>query len=236
MATSNQTIFQLTRDQLITSVLQKIGVLGEGTVANATQLADAQIGMNVVISQFQILGMPLWKRKELTVPLVAGQSTYTVGVGQAIAVPFPLKLSQCVLTLAGNNSKTDIEIVASYNFSLLPLNSAGTPVQITYQPFINYGEIKVWPTPDNSVPVGSTLTVTYQSPVEVFTGASDTLDFPQEWYSAVIYHTALYLSDDYGLPIPDKQWLEKQAEKHLASALAFGTEETSLFLYPSSES
>ena len=232
MATSGITVSQLTRDQIINAALRKIGVVGEGVIANATQLADGQEALNATVLELTTFGMPLWKRTELAITLVTGQRTYTIGVGQTINVPFPQKLSEAVMQVSGSNSQIDMEIKARYDFNLLPTNSNGTPVSVTYQPFVNYGELLVWPTPDSSLPAGSTVAITYQEPFDVFTSASETPDFPQEWQQALIYQLALVLSDDYGLPVTDKQWLEKQAEKHISQVLGFGTEEASLFIYP----
>lgn len=232
MATSGVTVWQKNRDAIISAALRKIGVIGEGVSANATQLSEGEEALNTVVSEFQALGMPLWKRKETAITLVSGQSQYTIGVSQAVNTAFPLKLIQANLALTGSSSRLDMEIKADYDFNNLPTTSTGTPVCVSYQPYINLGVLSVWPTPDSSVAAGSTIVITYQSPVEVFTSGTDTMDFPQEWYNAIIYHLALVLADEYGIPIPDKQWLEKQSEKHLNTALSIGTEDASITFYP----
>jgi hypothetical protein len=228
MSTSGQTIWQMTRDQLIAAGLRKIGVIGEGVTPTATQLAEGQETLNNLIASFQTLGLQLWKRAEVPIVCLPGQATYTLGVGQAINVPFPTKLTGVTLN-TGTGADIDVEIKSNYDFDRLPSTSSGTPVTVKYQPFVNYGILSVWPTPDAGT---YTLTLTSQTPLEVFTASNETADFPQEWHNALIYGLASLLSDDYGLPIPDKQWLEKQAEKHLNTALSFGSEDTSLTFYP----
>lgn len=232
MATSGITVSQLTRDQIINSALRKLGVVGEGTSANATQLSEGQEALNSTLLELMTFGMPLWKRTELSITLVDDQRSYMIGIGQATNVAFPLKLQEAVMQVAGSNSQIDMQIKARFDFNLLPTNSYGTPVSVSYQPYINYGELLLWPIPDSSVPAGSQVIITYQEPFDVFTTGTETPDFPQEWQNALIYQLALVLSDEYGLPIPDKQWFEKQAEKHIAQALSFGMEEASLFLFP----
>lgn len=230
MATSGITVNELTRDQIITRALRTIGVLGEGKVANSDQLSEAADALGPLVQEFQTLGMPLWKRTDLNISLQNGVQTYTLGVGQSINVPFPLKISQAVLQQDNTSSKIDVEIKAKQDFNLLPSASTGTVVSMTYQPLINYGIITVWPIPNSDT---QTLTITYQEPFDIFNAGTDTADFPQEWQNALIYQLALLLSDQYGLPIQDKQWIEKQADKRLASALSFGTEEASLLFRPS---
>lgn len=232
MATSGITIEELTRDELIEAALRKIGVLGEGTSANATQLSDGAQALNAVVLEFMTLGMPLWKRTELAITMVTGQSTYTIGVGQTLNHPFPTKLYQANLAIPNSSARINMQILGHYDYNNLPVNATGTPVNVSYQPFINFGTLYVWPTPDASVPAGTQVYLTYQEPVEVFTAGGQTADFPQEWQNALIYTLALVLADEYGLPVQDKQWLEKQADKHLNTALSFGTEDASLFIQP----
>jgi len=230
MATSGVTVLEMSRDSIINAALRKIGVIGEGTTANPEQTSTGAEALNTLVQLFATLGMPLWKRTELAIPMVVGQRDYTIGVGRTIDVPFPMKISEATFEYTGSGSQQDVEIKASYDFNLLPSNSQGTVVSIKYQPFINYGVVSVWPKPSTAT---GTLTITYQAPYDVFTASGDTPDFPQEWQNALIYNLALLLADEYALPLPDKQWIEKQATKHLSQALDFGTEEGSLFFSPS---
>jgi hypothetical protein len=232
MPTSGITISELTRDDIITRALRKIGVIGEGQVPSATQLSEAADALGPLIQELATLGMPLWKRIDYPITLQTGVSVYNIGIGQTLNVPFPVKIAEATLEVNNSGSQIDVEIKPSYDFNLLPTNASGVVVNMKYQPFINYGQISVWPTPDANTQV---LTLTYFRPFDVFSAGTDTADFPQEWQNALIYQLALILADDYGLPIPDKQWLEKQADKRLASALFNGTEEGSITFYPNRE-
>lgn len=229
MATSGTTVAELTRDTIISAALRKLGVIGEGVTANATQLSDGASALNTLVASFQTLGMPLWKRTEYDITMVAGQRDYTLGVGQTLNTAFPLKISEATLVVTGSSAQIDVEIKSNYDFNRLPSDTSGRVVSIKYQPYVNYGVVSVWPLPDSTV---QTLTITYQKPFDMYTAAGETPDFPQEWQNALIYGLTLLLSDEYGIPIPDKQWFEKQAEKHLNTALSFGTEESSLMFQP----
>jgi hypothetical protein len=232
MPTSTTTLWEMSRDEIINKALSKLGVVGEGETASPTQIADAVDDLNGILAEFQTLGMPLWKRVELPITLVSGQSTYTIGEGQAINAPYPYKVSQANLALVNSSSRPDLDILSNYNFNNLPTSSTGTPVQVSYQPFIDYGVLSVWPTPNATVPVGSTIILTYQRPMYKFTSGTETLDCPQEWYNAVIYQLVHVKADDYSLPLEDRRWFEKQAEKRLAGALSGGVEDSSIFFFP----
>lgn len=225
MATSNIATFQMTRNEFIESALRKCGVLPEGVPATATQLTTAQQQVNLVIKAMQALGMQAWKKTTSTVPLVADQTTYS------IAIPFPLKLEQAYLTTT-TGSVIDIEIVSTYNFNLLPNSASGTPIQVTYIPNINTGNLRVWPAPDSTTVSTYTLNLVSQKAFDVFTSAGETIDFAEEWQLAVLYKIAHVLADDYQLPIEDKNYLAKQAEMYLVIAQGFGTEDTSSYFYP----
>jgi len=230
MTTSGITIKEITRDDIITRALRKIGVIGEGVAPTATQLSEGADALGPLVQEMITLGMPLWKLVEYAIPMISGKSTYTLGIGQEYNVPYPVKIVEAILQQSPNSAKINIEILSAYDYNLLPSNSSGVVVNMKYQPFINFGTVSVWPTPNTSNQV---LTLSYYRPFEVFNAGTDTPDFPQEWQNALIYQLALILSDEYGLSVPDKQWIERQAEKRLANALANGTEQGSLKFYPS---
>lgn len=231
MTTSNQTIFEITRDQIIKAALRKLGRLARGQSPDAQQLTDGQEALNAIVAEFTTLGMPLWARTDFTLPMVAGQSTYTLGVGQAVNTPFPIRIHGIVLR---NSFGGVISMfpVARDDFNLLNVTSTGTPVNYTYQPLINYGVLKVWPTPDATVVSEYTAVITYQKPFQGFTAGTETPDFPQEWQNALIYALAVSLAPEYQIPLLDRQQLQKEAEIHLNTALSGGVEEASFFFQP----
>lgn len=231
MTTSNATIWQMTRDEMITASLRKLTVLAEGESANAAQIAAAIPALNGLISNFQTLGMLLWKRVEREISFVAGQDTYVFGEGQAINTPYPLKISQAIVSYSGA-SQVDLEIIPHFNFNLLTKNTSGTPVKGSYHPKNDVGTFYVWPIPDASCAANNTLILTYQEPFDVFTAGTETADFPREWANAIIYGLSDLLSDEYGLPLDDRRHIEKRASKWLSSALEGASEETSLFFFP----
>jgi len=234
MATSGKTSWFQTRDQIINGALRKCQILQEGQVANAAQLLDASSALNNLVAEYRTLGMPLWKRTDLDIPMVVNQQDYVIGVGEAIDTPYPLKLLQARLFTQNNKTFINLNILPDFNFNMLPKNSSGVPVNVSYVPQLNKGTLSVWPIPNAASPPNATIVITYTSPIEVFDAATDDADFPGEWYNGLIYGLATLMSDEFALPIPDKQWLDKQSEKHLASALSIGTEDGSMYFAPDS--
>lgn len=228
MATSGNTIFQLSRDEIINAAYRKLLVLGDDQTANANQLIKGTQALNAIVATFQSLGMSLWARKELAITMVAAQRDYTIGIGQAISQPFPLHIYSAVLNTPANSSQTDIRMLARGDFNLLP-TSTGSPINATYQPLVNYGVLSIWPTPNTGIVAGTTVTITYQAPFQYFITGTDTPDFPQEWTNALIYALAVSLAPENGLPVPDRVDLKQDAKIHLETALSNSGEDGSIY-------
>lgn len=229
MATSNDTTYELTRDQIISAAMRKCGRLAKGQSPDATDLANAQIALNSLIAELQTLGMPLWARKNLTITLVAGNRLYTIGEGQAIDTPFPLKIYGAWIETINGGAMRELEAIAYKDFRNLNTETTGTPLLYSYQPQINKGTISLWPIPTSTDVSTYSLQITYQSPFQGFTSASETPDFPQEWQNALIYNLAVLLAPEYGVPLDDRKELKQEAKMHLDAAIEGSGEDSSIY-------
>lgn len=230
MSTSGTTTWSLKRDAIINAALRKLAVLPSGGTASTTQITDATEAMNTMLKGFMVDGMPIWAIKEYTFTTVAGTNAYNIGNGQTIATPMPMKVIQGYRIEATGASNIPLTIYSHYDFNLLPINaSSGKPVNMFYQPFSTFGTIKLWPTPVDS---STTITIIYQRPFEDMVASTDDLDFPPYWTEAIVFGLAWRLSYEYGIPIMDRQEIQKIAEYFHGAALSFGEEEGSLFISP----
>jgi hypothetical protein len=226
MATASTTSFQLTRDGIIEAAMRKIGALAKGQSPDTDDLAIGAEALNSLISLFVTDGMPLWKRTEITVTLVDGQQTYTL--------TDVVKLAQVVLRATSGSTQYELENKSLYDFNALPQGdeSEGTPVHYTFQPKIQDGTLRVWPTPDSGAASAYTLVAVVQKEFGTFNGATETPDFPAYWTDALIYGLAVRLAPEYGLPLEDRAELKKEAAEFKALASAYGDEDGSLFITP----
>lgn len=231
MTTSADTTYELTRSQIIEAAMRKCGRLAKGQSADATDLSNGQQALNALIALFQkIHGMPVWARKDYSVTLVASQRDYTMGEGQTINTPFPLRIHKAVLETITGGSMIEVRPVAYNDFRLLNTESTGVPSQFSYQPKINLGVLSLWPMPDSTAASTYTLQLTYQRPFEGFSAAGETPDFPQEWQKALIYNLAVDLSPEFGVPLDDRRELKKEAKAALEDAME--GEDASLLFQP----
>jgi len=78
MSTSGNTSYEATRDSLIAAAMRKCGALSKGESPDSEDLTNGTEALNGIVTRFATLGMPLWKRIELAVTLVAGTANYTI--------------------------------------------------------------------------------------------------------------------------------------------------------------
>lgn len=228
MTTSGVTTTELNRNSIIAAALRKVGALAKGQTPDTEDYTNGTEALNNLIAEFMTLGMPLWARKEYTVPMVAATSKYT------LTSPFPLRVYQAWTEVTSGGARQELQIKTIYDFNLLPLNSgsSGVPSQFMYQPFINYGELNIWPVPDATTVSTRSLKINYLAPFDTFVSSTDTPYFPREWNNALIYGLTSLLAPEYGMPLQDRASLSKEAAAHLELALDSSWETGSSFLMP----
>lgn len=226
MTTSSSYTNQLTRDQLLTAALRKLGVIAEGQTPSAANLADGQIAINAAIGQLRGLGMPLWARSEYT--FTPTTNSYTIGTGQTLDTVFPVRMLQAFRT--ESNARIPMELMARQDYNILPTTIGNMPLKVNYQPYINYGVVSLWPTPATTNT--ATVTLVYQRPFQYFTTGTETADFPEEWLLALIYTTAVLLAPEWGIPLADRTALKSEAKDYIETATMSGQEDASFFVQP----
>jgi hypothetical protein len=224
MTTSNNTSWELTRDQIVLRAFAKLGLPGEDNSLTSEQTAAGQVALNAVISLAVTDGMPLWKRTVAQVVPSTTTQVYTISDAVKIASVY-----------IRDTSGTQYELVPKslYDFMRLPHGSVGIPVHWTWQSNIQGASVSIWPlTSDSSTVSSKTLQIIYQKEFDGFVSATDTLDFPAYWTPAIVYQTALMLAPEYGVPLQDRQTLRSEAQGFWAQASGYGDEGGSLFIQP----
>lgn len=223
------TIYQLTGNQLITTAIGKLGVLAQNQNPTAEDLSKGLASLNLLVARLKTKGLQLWKRSELSFTMTVGNPTVSMGMGKTLNVPYATKLLQAYRQDSSGGARIPMEIKSREDYNMLPTNSSGTPVQLTYQPFIDYGVISVWPTP---VDTNYTITISYQAPFEFFTTGLEVADFPEEYYLPIIYNLAVLLAPEWGIPPTDRNELKEEANLYLAEVEGFGIEDGSFYIQP----
>lgn len=224
MATSGSTDYSQTRDDIIKRSLRLIGALAQGESPTTDQVTEAAVALNGLVKAWQADGMPLWAIKERQMVLIAGTNSYTINT------PKPLKVLQAWYRNTTSNVDVPMRVITKDEYNRLGNKTTlGTPVQIYYEPRRDDGVLHVFPTPSATDASAVSIYIVYQAPFEDFDIATDTPDFPQEWYDAVTYGLACRLAPEYGLPIPDRKTLWQEMTIIKQDALNFGLEEGSIY-------
>jgi len=225
MATSGNTSWELTRDEIVEMAYAKLGIPGEDNSLSAIQITKGVQALNAVIALLQTEGMPLWKRTtQVFAPSVTSQ-IYTLAAG--------VKLTQLVLKDNTGGSQYDLIEKSLYDFNRLPSASIGTPVHYTYQPTLGTGTLSIWPyTSDTSTVANKSIMAIYQKKFDGFFASGETPDFPSYWILPIVYKTALVLAPDTGLPLNDRQQLKAELKDMIDMANGYGDEDGSLYIQP----
>lgn len=132
------------------------------------------------------------------------------------------------LTDSSTPSDVQLDIVGKEVFDLQNTKTTeGTPTILAYDPQLDNGVAYYWP---RFADGKSLIVISFQRPFEDFDAANDTPDFPQEWYDALCYLTAVRLAGAYGMPASERGALRSEANDALMLALENEPEEGSLFL------
>ncbi len=227
----------ITRDDIIKAAMRKLDILGEGETPSAEDLINFTFGLNLMLKAWEKDGYYLWKVAELAVPLLINVNTYQIGAtatgAGAVVAARPMRLMDTCYVRNSAAIDRPIIIISRQEYNNLSNKATlGLVNQIYYDPQLTNGVLHVYATPTDSL---STLYITAQFPVYDFTTGTDTLDFPQEGYQAVVYGLADEMMDEY--PRPNNitaQRIMQKAELYKGQLADWSQEEADLFFIPSS--
>ena len=209
MTTSGDTIYELSRDDIIKAGMRKVGALAKGQTPDSEDYTNGTVALNALIAAWQGYGLTMWKRSEYEMTLVASQREYNIGIGQSVNTAFPLKIESAILYTTSAGARQQLEIMDKSEFNLMNSLDTGNPTCISYTPKINMGVISLWPMPSADVASTKTLRILIRTAFEGFNATADTPDLPQEWQNALIYGLAYSLAPEYGLSVLDRQALQR---------------------------
>lgn len=221
MATSGNTSWELTRDQIIKGAMQIVGALAKGQEPDTEDTLDGSRMLNGVLALCNADGMPLWKRTTETVTLISGQSAYTI--------PKAMKINDVFLQEISTGASYSLQWQNLQNFLDQFSDTPTTPATWTTDQLLQGTILKVWPTPDATTVTYKRLQIVYQKEFDGMFSASDTLDFPAYWTDPIMYQLAVRMAPVYGLPVADRTALLREASMYYDVAKNFTPEDSSLF-------
>ena len=140
----------------------------------------------------------------------------------------PLKILQARRELDGSIIPMNF-LEQEQFFKLVNYEDLGAPLNYSYLPKIDHGELKIWHAPDNS---HTKMRFIYEQEFDVFDVSKDTPDLPAEWIEPLTWELAYRLSANYGLDLNEREWLKAQAKETLEQAKRFDQETGSIYINP----
>jgi hypothetical protein len=238
--------YTVTRDQIITLALRKLGVLEIGSSADPDSIANAAMSLNLLIKQLSTDGLKLWKITELIIPLVSGQTTYTLGgstsdlmydsLNPTVAITDkPLKAIQGFYRNLQSTPAVDtpVMLVSKQEYNVLGSKfSTGTANTIFYDPRKLNGVLYVYLTPDLNAQTNLELHIIAQLPIDDLSSALDIPDFPNEWMNCLVWNLADQLALEYGVPMNARQEIGLRATAYKTLLSDWDVEASSTFFAP----
>ena len=228
--------YSITRDQIISLALRKLGVLEIGDTPDANSVANAAMTLNLLIKQFNTDGLKLWKISELIVPLTASKTMYTLGgatsdlmydsLAPTVAITDkPLKVIQGFYRNLQSTPYIDtpVLLVSKQEYNVLGSKfSTGTANTIFYDPRRLNGLLYVYLTPDTNSQTNLQMHLVAQMPINDISSATEVPDFPNEWMNCLVWNLADQLAMEYGVPMNARQEIAQRATLYKSQMVEIG--------------
>jgi hypothetical protein len=240
MAVTGTTTFTVTRNQIIEAALRGLSVLEEGGQPSATAVENASFALNLIMKKWQTHGIKLWTIGDVNLPLVAGQTSYNIGpAGSASTIDLvtnkPLRVLQAYLRNNSVSPAVDIpmQLISEQEYIILGSKfSQGTTNSVFYKPYVNYGTVRVFLTPDTNTATNYTLKLNVQRPIYDVNNPNDNFDFPSEWFLALKWALMAELASDYDKTLQDKNYYDQKAMLCQKDIEDWDIEHSSTFFQP----
>ena len=238
--------YTVTRDQIISLALRKLGVLEIGDTPDANSIANASMSLNLLIKQLGTEGLKLWKNSELIIPLTSGKTMYTLGgassdlmydsLAPTVAITDkPLKVIQGFYRNIGTSPYIDVplQVLSKQEYNTLGSKfSTGTANSIFYDVKLRNGLMYVYLTPDANAQSNLQMHLVAQMPINDVTSGNEIPDFPNEWMNCLVWNLADQMAIEYGVPMNYRQEIATRAKAYKDQLTDWDVETTSTFFQP----
>lgn len=182
---------------LINRSFRLIGVLAAGETPSAQEQTDAFNTLNDMISDWSNQSLFITSILRESFPTVAGQGTYTMGVGGNFNTVRPQSIENCLIVAqATPETELPMTIINKDQYAGIIVKSVTSSIPLFLYP--DYGfpfaNLNIWPVPS----VVTNLILYSWKPLASFVTVNDTVALPTGYQRALIYNLALELAPEYG--------------------------------------
>lgn len=226
------TTFTVTRDEIIAAALRLLQVIGQVNTPTASDLTNCGQALNMLIKRCQTKGLPLWLYKSITVPLVVGTASYTIGPTGTVVTDRPLRVAHAILRNSDNQDYPLTQISRQEYQALNDKTIEAQPTQFYFDPQMTNAVLYLWATPDDAT---DTVILTVHSQLDDVTSGSQVPEFPNEWFGYLKYALAAEVGPEYEADMKTVAYFEQKAENYLEDLTNWSQEGAPVFFAPRME-
>ena len=223
MTTSGTYTFNPSLGEIVLNAYARCGV--RRTAIMQEHMTDARFETNLMLASWANQGVNLWEVVLISVPLIQGQTTYTVPAKVVMI------LDAVIQQNTGTSSQFDRVImpISRTEYSQTPNKLQQAPPTVFWFDRLINPTVTLWPVPDQT----STYTLNYYAVTQIQDAEltdAQTVDIPYRWLDALAAGLAARLAAIYA---PDRmQMLEAKAQQAYTIAATQDTENVGLFITP----
>lgn len=170
--------------RIIEYAMKDAGLLQRGDAPDSDQYAEYSSRLLDLINYWQTKGLKLWLQRDLAIPLVASQGTYTLSLTGNVVVAKPLRVLQAY-TLNTNGTKRPLTMISRDEYTRLSnVSQTGAINSLFVDKQQSILSLTFWQVPDATSALETAHVIT-QYQVTNFTTLTEGIEFPQEWFIAL---------------------------------------------------
>ena len=223
MTTSGTYTFNPSLGEITLNAFARCGV--RRTAIMQEHMTDARFETNLMLASWANQGVNLWEVVLISVPLVQGQTTYTVPAKVVMI------LDAVIQQNTGTSSQFDRVImpISRTEYSQTPNKLQQAPPTVFWFDRLINPTVTLWPVPDQT----NYYTLNYYAVTQIQDAEltdAQTVDIPYRWLDALAAGLAARLAAIYA---PDRmQMLEAKAQQAYTIAATQDTENVPLYIMP----
>lgn len=194
--------FAVTRNQVIESALEAIGVLGMGQNPTIEQNTRANRELNMLLKSMDFGNALSWRTTDTSLTTVIGQAEYDAPAGV-------IGLLRPIIRINDIDSPIGLMSYPDYFSSISDKTAAGQPTHITFKENLAGNKIYLWPVPTEIQTIR--LLAVYE--IKDMDNPSDINLFPKAWAQTVIWKLASILCYHYNSDVNTRAQIENKAEE-----------------------
>jgi hypothetical protein len=194
---------------LIKRAYRLIAVYSIGETPTSSEAVDGLTALNAMLSDWANEGLMTYATTTDAIPIVANTNTYTIGATGGFVSDRPQEvLSSSYIQYSGVSYPLGLLTQEQYNDIQVKAIS-GIPTSMLYIGTFPNATITLYPTPSDTM----TLNLVSKKLLNVFANLTDVVALPPGYENAVVFNLAVYLSAEFGMPLPQQVAMQAAGSK-----------------------